>query len=77
MLGAGYSGKVMKGYVSWGGYNLFLTPAHDWMHDCILEWTRMWDSALMTSTVWPNHYQGIIIMLSGGKWFHTQMRKIT
>ena len=22
--------------MSWGGYNLFLTPAHDWIHDCIL-----------------------------------------
>ena len=23
-----------EGYVSWAVYNLFLTPAHDWIHDC-------------------------------------------
>ena len=22
-----------EGYVSWGGYNLFLTPAHYWIYD--------------------------------------------
>ena len=27
-------------YVSWGGYNLFLTPDHNWIHDCIYDWTR-------------------------------------
>ena len=51
MLGAGYSGKGMKGYVIWGVQNLFLTPAYDWMHNCIRDWTRKWDPALMTSTV--------------------------
>ena len=25
----------IEGYVSWGVYNLFLTPAHDWIHNCI------------------------------------------
>ena len=34
MIGDGCSGKVMKGYMSWGNYNIFLTPAYDWMHDC-------------------------------------------
>ena len=24
-----------EGYVSWGVYNLFLTPAHNWIHNCI------------------------------------------
>ena len=37
------------------------------MHDCIREWTRKWDPALMTSTVGPNRRQGVIAMLSGGK----------
>ena len=23
----------IEGYVSWGGYNLFLTPVHNWIHD--------------------------------------------
>ena len=49
-----------------GGYNIFLPPTHNWMHDCIRDWTQKWDPALMTSIVWPNHCQGIIIMSSGG-----------
>ena len=52
--------------MSWGVYNIFLTPAHNWIHNCIQDWTREWDPALNTSTVWPNHRQGIIAMLSGG-----------
>ena len=35
MLGTGYSEKVKEVYASCQGKNLFLTPAHDWMHDCI------------------------------------------
>ena len=35
-----------EGYVSWGVYNLFLIPAHDWFHKCIRDWTREWDPAL-------------------------------
>ena len=54
------------GYVSWQGNNIFLTPAHNWMHDCILYWTRKWDPSLMTSTVWPNLRQGIMAMLGDG-----------
>ena len=34
-------------------YNIFLTPAHDWIHNCIQEWNRNWDPALNTSAVWP------------------------
>ena len=41
-------------YVSWGVYNLFLTPVHDWIHDCILDWTREWDPVLNMSAVLPN-----------------------
>ena len=33
-------------------YNIFLTPAHDWIHNCIQDWTRKWDPALNTSAVW-------------------------
>ena len=44
-----------EGYVSWGVYNLFLTPAHNWIHDCIRDWsgdcTQEWDSALNASAV--------------------------
>ena len=40
-----------EGYVNWGVYNLFLTPVHDWIHECIQECTREWDSALNTSAV--------------------------
>ena len=58
--------KIMKGYVSWGVYNILLTPAHDWIYNCIQDWTWKWDPVLMTSTVWPNRRQGIITMLSSG-----------
>ena len=51
--------------MSWKYYNLWLTPVHDWIHDCIWEWTREWYSSLSTSTVWPNCSQVIIAMLSG------------
>ena len=47
-------------------YNVFLTPAHDWIHDCIQDWTWEWDLSLNTSTVWPNRCRGIVAMLSGG-----------
>ena len=57
---------IREGYASWGGYNLFLTPAHNWIHDCIREWTREWDPALNMSAVWHNLCQGIIFMLSDG-----------
>ena len=40
-----------EGYVSWGVYNIFLTPANDWIHDCIRDWTREWDPALNTIAV--------------------------
>ena len=40
-----------EGYVSWGVYNIFLTPAHDWIHDCIRDWTQEWDPALNTIAV--------------------------
>ena len=55
-----------EGYVSWGVYNLFLIPAHNWIHRFIRDWNREWDSALNTSPVWPNHFQENIAMLSGG-----------
>ena len=25
-------------YNCWGGKNLFLTPAHDWIHNCFRDW---------------------------------------
>ena len=40
-----------EGYVSWGVYNLFLIPVHDWIHDCIRYWTQEWDPAFNTSAV--------------------------
>ena len=40
-----------EGYVSWGVNDLFLTPAHNWIHKCIRYWTREWDPALNTSAV--------------------------
>ena len=40
-----------EGYVSWGVYNIFLTPVNDWIHNFIRDWTREWDSALNTSAV--------------------------
>ena len=40
-----------EGCVRWGVYNLFFTPVHDWIHDCIQDWTREWDPALNTSAV--------------------------
>ena len=42
-----------EGYVSSWVYNLFLTPVHDWIQDCIRDWTQEWDLALNTSTVGP------------------------
>ena len=57
--------------MSWGGYSIFLTPVHDWIHDCIWDWTREWDPTFNMSAVSPNRRQGIIAMLSGGMagWF--------
>ena len=55
-----------EGCASWGGYSIFLTPVHDWIHDCIWDWTREWDPTFNTSAVSPNRRQGIIAMLSGG-----------
>ena len=55
-----------EGYERWGVYNIFLAPAHDWIHNCIRDWTWEWDPALNTSAVWPNLRQGIIAVLSGG-----------
>ena len=55
-----------RGYVSWWGTNLCLTPVHDFLLYCIQEWTRKLDSALMKIKVWPNSCQGIIDILSGG-----------
>ena len=43
--------------MSWQGKNIFLTPVHDWMHNCIWDLTWMWDR--------PNYCQGIIDTLSG------------
>ena len=59
--------RVERVYLSYQFYNFFLTPVHDWLHDCIQDWTRKLDPALMTSVVWPNLCQGIIAMWSGGK----------
>ena len=33
---------------------------------CIQYWNRKWYPACNTSTVWPNHRQGVVYMLSGG-----------
>ena len=40
-----------EGFVSWGVYNLFLSPAHNWIHDYIRDWNREWDPALNTIAV--------------------------
>ena len=40
-----------EGYVSWGVWNIFLTLAHDWIHNCIQDWTQEWDPSLNTSVV--------------------------
>ena len=40
-----------EGYVSWGVYNIFLTPVRDWIHDCIRDWTRECDPDLNMSRV--------------------------
>ena len=40
-----------EGYMSLGVYNVFLNPAHDWLHDCIQDWTLEWDPALNMSAV--------------------------
>ena len=63
--------KGERDYVICQGNNLLLTPAHDWMHNCTWDWTRKWYPSLMKITVWPNHHQGIINILSGGTvvWF--------
>ena len=66
----------MLGWLQWQGekhhvssrFNIiFLTPANDWIHDCIQnctwDWTREWDSALNASAVWPKGHQVIISML--------------
>ena len=66
MLGAGYGKQGKSGYVSWKGKHNFLTPVHNWIHNCIWYWTWKWDTDLMMSTVQPNSRQGIIAMLSGG-----------
>ena len=42
---------MREGYVSWGVYNIFLTPTHDWIHDCIRDWIWEWDLDLNTSAV--------------------------
>ena len=55
-----------KCYVSLKVNNLFLTPVHDLIHNCIRDWTRKWDPALNTVPVCPNYRQGIITMLTGG-----------
>ena len=55
-----------EGYVSWEVYDLFLTPAHKLIHNCIRYWTQEWDTALNMSAVCPNSRQGIIAMLSDG-----------
>ena len=54
MIDAGYSVYENRGYVSWQGYNIFLDPAHKWMHECIWDWTWEWYPELMTSPVWPH-----------------------
>ena len=51
--------------VSWGVYNLFLTPAHNWVHDYMWDWTCYWYPNFNMMTVWSNRRQGIIYMLSG------------
>ena len=43
--------KGERGYVSWQGNNLFLTPVHDWMNNYIWEWNWKWDPPLIKSTV--------------------------
>ena len=58
--------KGERCYVSWEGRNLFLNFAHDWMHNCIQDWTRKWNTALTTSKVWSSRRQGIITIFSGG-----------
>ena len=40
-----------EGYVSWGVKNIFLIPAHNWIHDCIRNWTQKWVLALNMSEV--------------------------
>ena len=71
----------MLGWLQWQGekhhvssrFNIiFLSPANDWIHDCIQnctwDWTRECDSALNASVVWPKGHQVIISML-WMKWF--------
>ena len=43
--------KVDRDYVICQGKNLFLSPAHDCIHNFIREWTLKWYQALMASTV--------------------------
>ena len=58
----------IEGYVSWGVYNILLTPAFDWIHDCIWDWTREWDPALNMRSVWPTRRQRVIAMLRVVQW---------
>ena len=37
-MGAGCTATKIKVYECWGGKNHFLTPAHDWIHNCIWDW---------------------------------------
>ena len=55
-----------KGCMSFQGKNIFLTPAHDWTHDFVRNWTRKWDPFLNKIIMWPNRCQGVIDMLIGG-----------
>ena len=43
--------KRREGYVILRVYNIFLTHAYNWMHNCIWDWTWDWDTALNTSAV--------------------------
>ena len=47
--------------MSWQGKRIFSTPEHNYMHDCIQEWTWKWDPEFMKSTVCPNLCQGIFL----------------
>ena len=40
-------------YVSWQDMTILFNPENNWMHECIWDWTRKWDQALMMSKVWP------------------------
>ena len=68
MSGAGYSVWGKRGYMSWQGKNIFLSPAHECMNDCIWYWHQEWDPGLIMIKIRTNHHRGLIYMLSGGKW---------